>query len=369
MANLKLISKTSEFGIIRQNPAIEGGSGQSTSNAAFMAQGLLDKSWNDPGIGTTNYRRILYNDGSVVFDPGVTTDQYISTGQNGIHDEDGQFFIGSRDGLPTMAFAMPGDQKTIVPHFVGALLGAVTEDATTPYSKSIACGGLTGAIDFTNNAAELVTLSMTDKASADDGIILEDAIINELTLAWDFNAAGIARLMQMSGTWIGSELNYEQTMTGTTVTTALTPYNNAETYSFTTLTVNSVDISAEAFRSYTFSVNNNVRANNKGASGKPGNYDVKPEYTSIILLDYNSVTEKFLSDFQEGQLVVATIASSTTPTLDGGLSIACVKGRLMSQPFDYNEEFDAVQLDVKWFADGANTPLTVVVTDTQDWTY
>ena len=104
-----------------------------------------------------------------------------------------------------MTFPMPGDQKTLAPHIVGALLGAVTEDATTPYSKSIVCGGLTGAIDFTANGAELVTLSKTDKASADDGIILEDAIISELNLEWDFNAQGIARLMQMSGTWIGSE--------------------------------------------------------------------------------------------------------------------------------------------------------------------
>ena len=369
MANLKIISKTSEFGIIRQNPAIEGGSGQSITNAAFMAQGLLAVSWNDPGIETTNYRRIAYNDGSVAFDPVSTTDQYISTGQSGLHDEDAQFFMDSRSELPTMAFAMPGDQKTLTPHLVGALLGSVTESGTTPFAKTIVCGGLTGAIDFTNNAAELVTLSMTDKASADDGIILEDAIISELTLEWDFNASGTARLMQMSGTWIGSEMNFEQTMTGTTVKTTLAPYNNAESYSFTTFTVDGVDWSSEAFRSYTFTVNNNVTPNNKGANGKPGNYDIKPIYTSIILMDYNDVTEKLLADYQAGVSVVATIASSTSPTLDGGLDIACVKGRLMSQPFIYNEEFLAVQLDVKWFADGSSTPVTVRITDTLDWGY
>ncbi len=158
-------------------------------------------------------------------------------------------------------------------------------------------------------------------------------------------------------------------MTGTTVTTTLTPYNNAETYSFSTFTVDGVDWSAEPFRGFTFSVNNNVTANNKGASGKPGQYDVKPEYTSTILMDYNPVTEKALADFQAGVSVVATIASSTTPTSDGGLSIACVKGRLMSPPFEYNEEFDAIQLDVKWYANGASTPVTVVITDTLDWGY
>ena len=369
MANLKIISKTSEFGIIRQNPAIEGASGQSQTNAAFMAQGLLSVNWNDPGIGTTDYRRIAYNDGSVTFDPASTTDMYISTGQSGIHEEDAQFFIDSRSGLPTMAFAMPGDLKTLAPHLIGALLGSVTEGASSPFTKTIVCGGLTGAIDFTVGDAELVTLSMTDKASADDGIILEDAIINELTLVWDFNATGTARLMQISGTWIGSEMNFEQTMSGTTVTTTLTPFNNAESYSFTTFTVDGVDWSGEAFRSYTFSVNNSVTANNKGANGKPGNYDIKPEYTSTILLDYNSVTEKLLADYQVGASVVATIASSTSPTSTGGLDIACVKGRLMSQPFEYNEEFLGVQLDVKWLADGANTPITVRISDDLDWVY
>ena len=93
MANLKIISKTSEFGIIRQNPSNTGSSG---NDGLFKAQGTLSVSWNDPGIATTGYRRVAYNDGSVTFDPASTTDMYISTGQSGIHEEDGQFFIDSR---------------------------------------------------------------------------------------------------------------------------------------------------------------------------------------------------------------------------------------------------------------------------------
>ncbi len=362
MANVKILSKTVEYGVIRQDP----------SNAiadAFKALGNdASKSWNDPGVPATNFRRVAYDAGTVVFDPMVTIGQYESTGQKGLHDETAQFFIDKLSGLPTMTFSMPGDQKTLAPHLAGAFQ-TVAEDVGTPFSKSFTPGGLTGTVDFANNGAPLHTLSMTDKASVDDGIILEDAIINELTLEWDFLANGIARLAGMSGAWVGTELNFEQTMTGTTVETTLTPYNNTESYSFTTFTVDGVDWSAEPFRRFSFTVNNNVTTNNVTTAGKADQYDIKPEYTSTILMDYNDTTEKLLKDYQDGALVVATFASSVTPTLDGGFSIAGVKGQLMSQPFEYNEEFLGVQLDIKWFANAASTPLTVVMTDTQDWGY
>ena len=82
MANLKIISKTAEFGIIRQDPT-------NAAATAFKALGNdASVSWNDPGVPATNFRRVAYDDGSVIFDPGITLDQYISTGQSGIHMED-----------------------------------------------------------------------------------------------------------------------------------------------------------------------------------------------------------------------------------------------------------------------------------------
>ncbi len=361
MANVKILSKTVQYGLILQ--ADDAGSA-----TAFRANGTdAATNWHDPGVAATDYRQVQYDLGSVVFDPAVTIDQYQSTAQNGIHMEDAQFFIDSRSGLPTMTFSMPADQKTLAVHIAQALLGAVTEGSSTPFSKSIVCAGLTGNPDFSLKASELVTLSMTDKASADDGIILEDAILNDMVLSWDLNSSGIARLCQLSGTWIGTELNFEQTMTSSsTVTTTLTPYEAAGSFSFSTLTVDAVDWSGEAVRGFTFEVNNNVTTRKKDTAGKAGNYDITPEYKSTILMDYTAVTEKALNDFQEGDLVVATWTSATTATSDGGLSFAMTKGRLMSQPFEYNDEFLDIQLDIQWFADGATTPVTSVVTDTLD---
>jgi len=362
MANLKILSKTAQYGILRQDPS-------DAAATAFKAAGLDSaKSWNDPGVASANFRQVQYDLGSVVFDANPTTDQYQSTAQNGLHEETAQFFIDSASGLATMTFSMPADQKTIAPHLAGCIQ-TVTEDASTPFSKSMVCAGLTGDIDFTANGAPLVTLSMTDIASADDGIILEDAIISELTLDWDFLSKGVARLAQMSGVWTGTVAKFEQTMTGTTVTTTLTPYNDSGTFSFSTFSIDAVDISSLPFRKFTFSYAANIDVNNVTTAGKPDQYDIKPEFTSTILLDYDATTEKFLKDYKDGALVVATFVSSTSATSDGGLSFAMTKGHLMSQPFEYNNEFLGIQLDIRWQADGSSTPVTAVITDTLDWGY
>ena len=62
MANIKILSKTIEYGIIIQNET----SGAAT---AFIANGNTSVSWNDPAVPATNFRRVAYNAGSVVVDP------------------------------------------------------------------------------------------------------------------------------------------------------------------------------------------------------------------------------------------------------------------------------------------------------------
>jgi hypothetical protein len=211
---------------------------------------------------------------------------------------------------------------------------------------------------------------MTDTGgSADDGKWVENCIIQDLTLEWDFNAQGVSRLMQMSGTWIGTEINLEQTMSGTTVDTTLAPYNDTESYSFTAFTVGGVDWTGLAFRRFSFAVNNNVTKDDATTAGKANQFNVKPEYTSQIVLNYDETSEKVMMDYQQGSGVTMTFVSSTDPGSDGGLSIVGVKGELMSPPEIYEGEYKGVNIDVKWYANAAATPLTIVMSDTQDWTY
>ncbi|KKK83286.1 hypothetical protein LCGC14_2794920 [marine sediment metagenome] len=244
MANTRILSKTAEYGIIRQ----PGTNGAAT---AFHCGGGTTAGWGNYPVAATNFRRVQYNKDSVLFDPAITIDQYESSGQNGIHDEFNQSFTDKLSGLPTVTFAMPADQKTLAPHLVGAL-GAVTE-AVTPFPKTITCNGLTGPVDFTatgvgSDTWPLHAISTTDEGGdgAGEGKWVENCIIQDLTLEWDFNAQGLARLAQLSGTWIGTEINLEQTMAGTTVDTTLTPYNNTDSFSMTAFTVGGVSGSAMA---------------------------------------------------------------------------------------------------------------------------
>ena len=366
MANARILSKSAEYGIIRQ-PVTTGAA------TAYHCGGGNDESWDNYPTATTNFRRVAYNADSVLFDPGITIDQYESSGQFGIHDESAHFFVDKLSGLPTMTFAMPADKFTLAPHLIGAL-GAVTENAGTPYSKSITCAGLTGPVDFTADGWPLHAVSMTDTGgSGTDGKWIENCIIQDLTLEFDFMASGIARLAQLSGTWVGTEINLDQTMSGTMVDTTLTPYNNTDLYSFSTFTVDSVGWTTLSFRKFSLTVNNNVTKDAVTTAGRCDQFRIAPEYTSTIILDYDTISAKVMADYQQGADVVIVFTGSTTATLDGGLSIAGPAGKLMSPPEIYEGEYKGVQLDVKWYANSAAsaaaTPLTIVMTDTQDWAY
>ena len=365
MANVRTLSKSAEYGIIRQPHT-------ANSATAYHCGGATTAGWTNVPTNATAYRRVQYNADSVVFDSAVTIDQYESSGQNGIHDETAQFFVDKLSGLPTMTFSMPADQKTLAPHLIGAL-GAVSEGASTPYVKTITCAGLTGAVDFgaTGSGWPLHAVAMNDTGgSGSDGKWIENCIIQDLTLEFDFLASGVARLGQLSGTWIGNEINLEQTMTDAAFTaTTLTPYNNTDLFSFTTLTVGGVDWSSLAFRKFSLTINNNVTKDKATTAGKASQYSIKPEYTSEILLDYDTTTQMIAKDYQQGSSVAAATFANASPSTDGGLSIACVTGELMSQPEYYEGEYKAVKLDIKWYANGAATPLTILVTDTQEWKY
>lgn len=341
----KYLAKTFSYGVIKQT------------------------NWATP-IGVTGaFKTVAYNAGSVIFDPDVRVELFNTSGQNSFHKEFERVFIDARSGLPTVSFNMPGDVKTIAPHLVGALLN-VSEGSGSPFTKTITAGGLTGVIDFNGNDAPLHTIAMDDKASVDDGIILENAIIGNLNLSWDLNSNGVARLLQMSGNWVGNEMNFEQTMTsGNWTTTTFKPMGNTDLYSMQTFTVDGDSYLSENIRRFTFNVANNVTTNSSTTAGKPNNYDISPVYTSTIILDYNSTTEKVLKDFQDGLTIVATFDSDITGGNDGHFEIAAIRGILQKPPFIYNGDFMGIGMEVMWHSNAAGAPVVFTLTDTVDWTY
>ena len=237
----KIHAKTENFGIIRQNVT-------SAAANAFTAIGNTTNQWTNPGLAATNYRTIYLTPGSVVPDPNVQVDEYNLTSQLGLHKETTNNFVNSVSGLKRMPFTAIADRNTLAPFLIGALQ-ASTDVATTPYQKTFVSGFKAGCIDFNTGAGYLHTLAGKQGASADDGWILENAIIDSLTLTWNFLQPGKGKLVGISGTWVGNEFNTEQTHSGTWVTTTLTPFNNSDTWSFSTFTVDSVDWSALCVKS------------------------------------------------------------------------------------------------------------------------
>ena len=257
---------------------------------------------------------------------------------------------------------MPADVPTLEPHLLGALQ-VVSEVQSGSFAKTITAGGLTGVIDFNGDGGFVYTIAVKHKASADDGIILENAIIGNLEISWDFLATGVGRMTQISGNWVGNEMNFEQTTNGTWTTSTFNPMGDSDDFTMATFTVDGVDFSSLNVRRFTFNVANNVTTNVATAVGKPDNYDISPVYTSKIFIDYNATSEKVLKDFQDGATVVAKIDSSISTATTGDFSISCTGGILQKQPFEYNGDFAGIVLDVMWHSTAAATPVTILFTD------
>lgn len=350
----KILSKTERFGILQQSKSSNHWTAPAAANAAFkLCQ------WIDAGVAIPN--------------PDVQVDQINSTSQNGTHIENERFFVDALSGLPSIPFSGICEKATMAAFLVSALQ-ACSEDAGTPFAKTITSGGLTSVINWANNEGYLFTIALDQGASADDGVILENAIIQTLNIVWDLNARGPARLVNMNGTFVGNEKNYEQTLNGTWTNTTIAQnfFNNTDTwttnFSGVNLTIGGVDYSAQCIRRVELQINNNITSNCKTTGGKANQYDWAPEYKLLVSLDYNDVTEKLLKDFQDG--VTGTMNWSNDPAAaetDGKWSIVFPMFRLLSQPKIYNDAYIGINLELGLRSAAAATPLTVFFADTVDW--
>lgn len=360
----KIPAKQVRYGLIRQNPA-------SAAATAFMAIGNTANQWTNPGLAATNYRTVLYTKGVPIQDPGVTISDMGLTSQKGLNAEVSNFYIDGRSGLAKLNFSCPVDKNTLTPHLIGALQ-AVSENATTPFAKTITNGFIAGTIDFNGGGGYLHSIAIDKKASADDGAILENAVIDNLTLTFDFMQKGIARCTQMSGTWVGNEMNFEQTLSGTWVETTMAPIFDTDYLQLTTFTVDSVDWSAQCIRRMVLTINNNVTSNCATANGKPNQYDFAPDYVWTIVLDHNATTEKLMGDFQAGAAVDINFTNDLAYAAGGAdcsLTIDTPYCRVIAPPETYNGDYAGYSIQCRAFQSSTTTPISILWLDTLDWGY
>jgi len=348
MADVKILSKTERLGI------------------------LLQANWASPAeAGAAFYTMQHVNAGVLIPDNATTVDQFNVTSQNGIHSEIERVYVDATSGLKRLPFSGTVDKTCFAPllyssHFV------CTEAAGTPYNKVITCGGLTAPIDFANNGTKFFTWAIDQGGSGGDGIILENVVVDQLTCTWDFNNQGIPRLVSYSGMAVGDEMNFEQTCDGVWInaTPAQGFFNNTDAWAFITLDVDSVDLKAQCIRRVEYSVNNNVTSSCAGTLGKPTQYDIAPEYTMKVILNYNTVTEKCLKDFNDKAAVDANWSNdSESAKTDGKWTIDIPTGHLISAPKIYEGDFLGVELNIKAYSTAAATPVTINFCDTIDWTF
>jgi len=340
---------------------------------------LLQPTWGTPIADAGAFKLCQWiNAGTLNANPDVQIDQFNVTSQNGIHFESERFFADATSGLPTIPFSGTCEKATMAMFLAGAMQ-VVAEAATTPYLKTMTCGGIAAPIDFAAGSGILHTLALV-QGDGDDGVILSDAIIQNLNIVWDLNARGVARLVNMSGAWVGRLLEYEQTIVdanwANTTIAQSGFFNNTDTWTLTgagALTIDEVDYSAECVRRVELQINNNVTSNCKTTGGKAAQYDTAPEYKFIVTLDYNATTEKLLLDYTSGETAtVIWTNDSAGATTDGMWTVGITSGatgKLMSPPKIYNGDFIGIQLEIRAYSTGGNSPLTVLYTDTLDYGY
>ena len=356
----KIHAKTEKFGIIRQNTAI-------AAATAFVAQGTTANQWTNPGLANTNYRTLFLTPGTVVPDPNVSVDEYNLTSQVGLHKEVSNDYVNSVSGLKRIPFSGLADKNTLSALLVSAMQ-AVSEGAT-PFEKIITSGFIGGPIDFKAGAGYLYSLAGNQGASADDGWIAENCIIDTLTLTWNFLQPGKGKLVGISGTFVSNEFNPEQTLSGSWVTPTFTPFNNSDTWSFTTFTVDSVDFKALCVKSISLTFNNSISSNCATSSGKANQYDVTPDWTWTITMDHNSTTEKLVGDYMAGANVSIDFVNSVTSGVDGFFRLYSTVGKLIANPPGYDNNYKSHTLTVGMRQTASVSPLTVNLVDGLDWGY
>lgn len=340
-------------------------------SVGFLQQSKVSNHWSAPAAANANFKIIQWiTAGTPVPNPGVIVENINSTSQNGTHREYERIFVDKISGPATLPIAGIADKTTLAGLLAITHQGDPSEPVGGVYPKDFPDGGLTAPIDFATNGGYLFTFAIRQQASADDGIILENGIMQNLNLIWDLNATGSARCMQYNGTVLFNEINYEQTLSGTW--TNATPstanfYNDTDLWAFTTLTIDSVVYTAELVKRVEIQFNNNVTLDGRTTGGKAAQYRWKPERNLIFRLTYNSATEKLLKDFQDGVRVQAVWANDVAADNAGELSFNMPYCIIQNPPSVYDGDYKAVEINAQILSNAAATPITTSITDSIDW--
>ena len=332
--------------------------------------------WATPLDSLGTYYLMPYDLTGVSIEPAVEVGQFAYYTAGGIMEENKRKYIEATSGLSKINFAGVAMLERLTPHFVGALQ-IVTEAVLTPFAKDMYPADT--IIDFAADGGRIHTIAAytyDSGAGNRDGVILENAIIDNLTFTVDANAVGISRLARISGAWIGNKLNYDQALGGAAfVALPATPDyfpNSVITANETwvlNLVINGVTYSATAFRRFEFAINNNVYSDIKVAGGKANNYKMNPEIIYTIDLPYNTTTHRIFDGYMAGGNVAMDFGNGTGDA-GGTIKFDTENGVLISNPQVYEGDYKAIRIQFKALRPSAGwNAQEVGLCDSVDWGY
>lgn len=359
---LKIAGKTGKYGIIRHNK---------TNSAAtvFKAIGSTNNQWTNPVLEATNFRSIYFTALTPMIESGAMVDNYNLTSQYGLNSELSNFHIDSNSGLAKFNFSAIADRLTLASILAMAMQGVSEAETGDYFIKTFTSGFSAGPIDFNQGGGYTFGLCEKIGASADDGTLLQNAIIDSLTITIDFNQKGVGRLMGLNGTIVGKSVAFDQTLTGSFITTTFTPIGNTNLFSLSTFTSDSVDLTSNCLKRIEITINNSVTSNCHTTGGAPNQYDCTPQYLVNMYLNHNSLTEKLRGDFKAGASVAIDLSNDISTPQTGHLRFEIPVLKQIVEPMIYEGDFYAYNLQMRAYQSGPTSPLTIYFADNLDWDF
>lgn len=313
----------------------------------ILQQSKASNHWMAPQAASANFQTIPYDAFVSIPDPQVNVD-YFNFTSSGLMPESSRLFVDGISGLPTINFSGVATYSNglLAQHLIAALQDVV-EVATTPFAKTITPANT--VLDFANNGGYLFTVAMDGGGSPTDGVILENALLNELVISINPNANGVGKLMQWSGNWVGNELEMSQDLTGTWVAMPTGGQFNDNALGFTAdLTVGATVLSNICWRNFTMRFNNNVFSDCKTTGGKANNFKIAPRWTYTLDIVYNSSTYPILKSYKDGDSVSLDIYNGdATPDTAGEINFSFADGVLTANPLIYEGEYLALRIEAE----------------------
>lgn len=332
---------------------------------------LRQTNWATPQAASANFALINADTGSIQINSATTNDEFMFADGGKLMPNEARRYTDGVSGLPTISYSFVPSKTQLAAHLIAAFQ-KVTEAATTPYAKQISPAN--AFIDFKGDGGYLWTLALSPSGIAlEDGIILENAILNEFELTIDSLANGTKQLMQANCTWIGNEMNFAQALSGTIVAAPVNSatFFNTSALGFTLdLTIaGGSTMSNLCWRRFSMKMSNNVFSDCKTTGGKANQYKIAPSLIITLDIPYTTTTKEILGSMKAGSNIDINFYNGTGTT-DGLLNIDFTKGTLTRDAFEYEGDYHALRLETRIDSPTAGFAAAAIqFTDTVDGAY